>query len=321
MKKVSVLSPCYNSGKFLPVFFDSLIAQKYSPIELILVNDGSTDNTEEIINSYKKKFAESGIELRYFYKENGGQASAIAMGIKYATGDYLIWPDSDDFLLPQSIEKRVNYLETHPECGIVRSNGFIYDELDRSMPIGKISKLNRITYLNDFVNFLVPWCPGCYMIRMSAFDKANPGRKIADYRIGQNIQMILPIVYYYPCQYLDEYLYGYVIHGDSHSHKKRSYEEEIIKLENFEKCVIDTLSLLEEDTSQFVHMHRKFIRKCLYETSWRFKRKSEMKKYEKLLKENNEYNFEALIMKCFDDNKFTRLLIRGISKIRRSIVS
>jgi transcription elongation factor Elf1 len=110
-------------------------------------------------------------------------------------------------------------MECHPDCGIVRSNGYIYDEKNTSKPIGEISKRKKTrNTLEDFVKFIVPWCPGCYMIRMAALDHVNPERKIFCSVCGQNIQMLLPLVSVYPCHYLDAFLFGYVIHEKSHSH-------------------------------------------------------------------------------------------------------
>lgn len=317
MKKVSILSPCYNVAKYLPKYLDSIIAQNYSPIELILVNDGSTDNTAEVIDGYRERLTENNIELKYIFKENGGQASAVALGIKEVTGEYLIWPDSDDFLLPDSIIKRVEYLNEHPNCGIVRSNGYVYNENELTRSIAPISKLNRTTYIEDFVSFSVPWCPGCYMVRMSSFDKANPERKIPISSAGQNIQMLLPMVFYYPCHYLDEYLFGYVIHSNSHSHSINTYEKSNAHLKKLKSCVEDTLDVINDDTSKYLDLNRKFFRSSFYRNAWNFGEKAEMQKFESELRENNEFNIEHLIMKRFKKTSFSNLAVRLIIKIKR----
>ena len=71
---------------------------------MIVVDDGSTDNSKETIESYKSKFEEKGYSLLYIYQNNNGQAAAIDKGLKYVSGEYLIWPDSDDyFSFPSSI--------------------------------------------------------------------------------------------------------------------------------------------------------------------------------------------------------------------------
>lgn len=310
MKKVSVLAPCYNVEKYISAFLDSLIGQNYSPIELVLVNDGSTDKTESVIFSYNDKLKANGIELKYFYKENGGQASAVALGIKEVTGEYLISMDSDDIFLEDSIKKRVDYLENNLACGIVRSNGYIYNENNIQNHIGEISKVYRTTLLKDFVNFSVPWANGCYMIRMSAFDRANPRRLILDFPVGQNIQMLLPVLYYYPCEYLDEYLFGYIIHSTSHSHSKKTYVQEVEKLINFEKCVKETLEVIPEDTINFFEIHKKFIRSRLYINAWNYQIKEDLIKYEYLLREYGEFSLDKKIMKYFSHSELIDFILR-----------
>lgn len=318
MKKVSILSPCYNVEKYISIFLDSVIAQNYEPLELILVNDGSTDNTENIILDYMAKFENIGVEFKYLKKENGGLSSAIAMGLKEVTGEYLIWPDSDDILLENSIQKRVDYMEQHPECGLVRSNGYSYKE-DSLEPISVISKINRQTTIVDFVRFRVPWCCGCYMARMTAFDVSNPKREILNSEAGQNIQMLLPLVMHYPCAYLDEYLYGYIIHSASMSRSVKTYEKQIEKLYALEQCVAGTLDLIEDDTEKYLKMNQSFIRKMLYTHAWGYKRKKEQKEFEKALKENAEIDFEVLVMKYFCPNKITRFVIRCYKFLKRKL--
>lgn len=319
MKKVSVLSPCYNVAKCLPTFLDSIIAQDYQPIELILVDDGSTDDTAKIIEDYKPKFVKNNIELKYIFKENGGQASAVALGIKEVTGEYLIWPDSDDFLLKNSILRRVEYMESHPDCGFLRTNGYTYHENDLQNPIAKISKMKRTVTLEDYMNFIVPWCPGCYMVRMSCFDRTNPDRIIAVSHAGQNIQMILPIVHRYPCHYLDECLYGYVIHPKSHSHSINTYEKNKQHLKNLQSCVEDTLKVINDDTAEYSEISKKFFRFSNYRTAWQYGEKDEMRRYENDLRDRREFKTEAYIMKYMKKSAVSDFLIRAVSKIRRTL--
>ena len=127
-KLVSIVSPCYNGESYLARYFDAILAQTYRPLELILVNDGSKDKTEEIVLSYADKLKASNIDFKYIKKENQGSGAAVNDGLKYITGEYLIWPDTDDFLMPESIEKRVRFLETNLEYGFVTTDGQTYLE-------------------------------------------------------------------------------------------------------------------------------------------------------------------------------------------------
>lgn len=102
--RVSIVIPVYNGVNYLAEAIDSALAQTYENCEVIVVNDGSTDETEEIALSY-------GNQIRYFMKPNGGVASALNLGIKKMTGDYFAWLSHDDVYYPDKIETQINALE------------------------------------------------------------------------------------------------------------------------------------------------------------------------------------------------------------------
>lgn len=100
---VSIIIPVYNGGNYMREAIDSAIAQTYKNIEIIVVNDGSTDNgeTEGIALSY-------GDKINYYYKENGGCASALNYGISKMKGEWFSWLSHDDVYFPTKIESQVN---------------------------------------------------------------------------------------------------------------------------------------------------------------------------------------------------------------------
>lgn len=98
--KVSVIIPIYNTEKYLRECLDSIINQTLTDIEVICINDGSTDTTADILMEYR--FKDNRVNV--FYKENGGLSSARNMGLKHANGEYLYFLDSDDKLLPNALE-------------------------------------------------------------------------------------------------------------------------------------------------------------------------------------------------------------------------
>ena len=81
-KKVSIITPCFNGEKFISRYFDSILEQTYKNIEVIFINDGSTDTTEKIVEQYISTFNKHGIEFIYIYQENKGQAAALNNGLK-----------------------------------------------------------------------------------------------------------------------------------------------------------------------------------------------------------------------------------------------
>lgn len=95
MSKVSIIVPVFNTEKYLKKCLDSLINQTLDDIDVIIVNDGSTDNSEKIINEYLEKYND---KITYIYQTNSGQAKARNKALKYAKGEYISFVDSDDFV-------------------------------------------------------------------------------------------------------------------------------------------------------------------------------------------------------------------------------
>ena len=106
---VSIVTPCYNGEKYLERYFESILQQTYTNCQLIFMDDGSTDNTREIVTTYKEKLANKGMSVEYYYNMNRGQAYAVGEGLKHIKGEYYIWPDADDILTPDSIQKSWNF--------------------------------------------------------------------------------------------------------------------------------------------------------------------------------------------------------------------
>lgn len=114
MKKVSVIIPCYNYAHFLKECVDSVKNQTYENIEIIVVSDGSPDNTVEVAK---------GLGVTCLVKENGGLSSARNYGIKHCTGEYIMCLDADDKLVPGAIEEHVKLMtddETIAQCALMQ---------------------------------------------------------------------------------------------------------------------------------------------------------------------------------------------------------
>ena len=103
---VSIIVPVYNAERYLHRCIDSVLAQTYTNFELLLINDGSKDNSGEICDKYAVKDS----RIRVFHKENGGVSSARNMGIDEAKGEWLSFIDSDDWIEPTMYEKMLQEL-------------------------------------------------------------------------------------------------------------------------------------------------------------------------------------------------------------------
>jgi glycosyltransferase involved in cell wall biosynthesis len=108
---VSVVIPVHNGARFLADAIESVLGQDYEPIELIVVDDGSTDETPSVIDRYP--------DVRRLRQENAGPSSARNAGIAVATGGYLTFCDADDRFRPTKVAAQVAYLQAHPEHGCV----------------------------------------------------------------------------------------------------------------------------------------------------------------------------------------------------------
>lgn len=242
---MSIITPCFNGESYLNRYFSSILQQTYSPLELIFVNDGSADRTAEIAESYRPLLETKGIRFIYLYQENAGQAAALNRGLKLFTGDYLTWPDADDEMTPDCIEKKVAYLQAHPYCEMCICKATSVEEDDPERTVALLERIIPAGEDNLFHDFIfiknVFFCPGGYMVRTSAIDDAIPQREIYDGPGGQNAQILLPIAYRGKYGYMDDILYKYYIRSDSHSHSLNTSEKIILQLERFERILLETL--------------------------------------------------------------------------------
>lgn len=121
MKEISVVIPTYNYGRFIREAIDSVLAQTYAPLEILVVDDGSTDDTEQIVRAY-------GDRVRYIRQQNAGVGAARNTGIASARGEYVAFLDSDDVWLPEKLAKEIARFETDPELGLVYGGAERFDE-------------------------------------------------------------------------------------------------------------------------------------------------------------------------------------------------
>lgn len=156
---ISLIVPAYNAERYIAETIRSVLDQTYEKWELIVVNDGSTDATSQIVSSFGDQ------RIHLIEQANGGVGSARNAGLDKAKGDYITFLDADDVLPPESLKSRVDYLQTHPEVGLVDGQIVVKDEhLSKTLRIyqpyytGRL--LPRLLALDSRVFFNV-----CYMFR------------------------------------------------------------------------------------------------------------------------------------------------------------
>lgn len=119
---VSIIIPAYNYGHFIKQSLDCVLAQTYQNWECLVIDDGSTDNTWDIVSSYLSRDR----RFKYIYQTNEGASSARNLGLRNSAGKYIQFLDADDLIENRKIELQLNYLEAHTEIDIVYGSGYYF---------------------------------------------------------------------------------------------------------------------------------------------------------------------------------------------------
>jgi glycosyltransferase involved in cell wall biosynthesis len=125
--KISIMMPAYNAELYIQAAIESVLAQTYSDWELVIVDDGSTDRTAEIIHGFQDE------RIRYYWQANAGEAAARNTALGKLQGEWLAFIDADDLFLPNHLELAMAYLELHPEKDAVYSDGLHIDSDGRQL--------------------------------------------------------------------------------------------------------------------------------------------------------------------------------------------
>lgn len=217
---VSIIVPCYNGEPFLFRLLDSICKQTYTHIQLIFVNDGSTDGTEKVFGSYVSLFQQISIKYSYIKQENSGQAEAINAALPYVEGEYLMWIDADDYLSEDHVGKKVECLNSHQDVSIVCCRGVLVEDKNTECIVGYLDNRHITEKLFENLLFEQARCAnGLYMVRTRALFAVLQNRRISPSEVGQNLQLLLPLSYKSQTYYMDDILFYCVVRSDSHSHK------------------------------------------------------------------------------------------------------
>lgn len=206
MPKISVIIPVYNSEKYLNKCLDSVFTQSFDDFEVILVNDGSSDSSQDIIDTYK---AQSPDKITAIKQENAGQASARNRGLDAAKGDYILFVDSDDYLRADAFEKVYSYADSNGYdlvcfniCRLVNGKAIDFDyrifsseDPSRHYLINEASPCNKLIR-RDFLE--------------------NNSLRFAAGHIYEDLELVAQFpLYTDKIGFMDERLYYYVIHENS----------------------------------------------------------------------------------------------------------
>jgi glycosyltransferase involved in cell wall biosynthesis len=203
---VSVIIPCYNQAGFLPEAIESALEQAYTNREVLVVDDGSADRTAQVAAAYPA--------VHYIRQENSGLSAARNTGLKQSRGEYLVFLDADDRLLPKALEIGVDSLRQHPACAfasgycrIIAADGMLLDER-------KPHRISSEPYL-EFLRGNYIWCPASVIYRRSTFDLVNGFDPLLgaceDYELYLRITRSSPVI----CH--NQFVADYRFHGSNMS--------------------------------------------------------------------------------------------------------
>lgn len=217
---VSLIVPFYNAEEYLSRFLDSVLMQTYTNIQFILVNDGSTDGSNRIVENYKSELEKRLKTFIYLKQENGGAAKAVNNALKHVEGEFLTWADSDDVLHKDNIRLKYNYLKNNRLHGMVMCGAQAIEQETATKLYNLVLKEEKRDE-NMFRKIIegIPCYPGVFMIRTQLlFDKIKNREIYYNREAGQNYQLLLPVAYDNKCGFIDNILYDYYVRKNSHSH-------------------------------------------------------------------------------------------------------
>ena len=201
---VSVVIPCYNQAHFLAEAVQSALDQDYPAVEVIVVNDGSPDNTREVATQF-------GDRIVYIEQENRGLSAARNAGIRAARGEYIAFLDSDDIYLPRALTTLARYLDKHPNVGLVCSDALLFD--DRGDFGLKSTRSGRPRNPQNFRWETVEYCatPSTVMVREEVFKRVGLFNEYLK-NAAEDWLMWVQISRYFDMVYVDQPLVRYRIH-------------------------------------------------------------------------------------------------------------
>lgn len=211
--KISVIVPVYNSESYIDRCIKSIINQKYSDWELLVVDDGSTDNSLQILKKYEK----IDTRINVYAQKNKGPGSARNLGLRYATGEYVVFVDSDDYIEDNYFEllsKKnddvvfIDINQVNEEYSIIRTEY-----------MSKYNKIPKNEFVRKQITGMIPWGGVRKAVKKKVLDKYNI--KFSNLQIGEEAIYSFKILYFSNTfSFIDVPVYSYVYRQNSQSKKK-----------------------------------------------------------------------------------------------------
>lgn len=200
--RVSVVLPTYNQAEYLPQALDSVLNQTWRDYELVVVNDGSTDDTPRILDEYQQRHS-----FTVIHQENQKLPRALNTGFRLARGQYLTWTSSDNVMLPHMLEALVDALDCHPQVGLVYADWEVIDE--HGVVTGSVQTLDFDRYLLMRTNYI----NACFLYRRACQDAV--GLYDPEYVHAEDWEYWWRISHSFKMMRVSQVLYQYRMHSKS----------------------------------------------------------------------------------------------------------
>ncbi|MDO8825451.1 glycosyltransferase [Methylophaga sp.] len=221
--QISVVMPVYNAGGYLKYSIESILNQTFKDFEFIIINDGSTDDSESMIKHYQQ--LDSRIIL--ISRENKGLVITLNEGIEKASAKLIARMDADDISLPRRLESQKDFMDTNPNCVAVGSKVRVIDQKSRFLTHTK-PKLNHDEILNSALNGVCPLIHPSVMFRKEAVLSAG-GYRLENYP-AEDLALWLDLSHYGRLENIDEVLLEYRIHNNSISTQNHALQTEATEI-------------------------------------------------------------------------------------------
>ncbi|MFC1922183.1 glycosyltransferase family 2 protein [Chloroflexota bacterium] len=199
---MSVVLPTYNQAHYLPEALNGILDQTFKDFELIVVNDGSTDNTSQVLEKYQQK-----LDIIVIQQENQGLPRALNSGFAQARGDYLTWTSSDNITLPNMFEVLYSALECDPSVGVVYADWFFINDGGETLSLYKSLDYDR--YLLLYQNYV--HC--CFLFRKECLERV--GGYDPEFIYSEDWEFWIRVSRYFRMKRIPQPLYKYRIHPKS----------------------------------------------------------------------------------------------------------
>jgi glycosyltransferase involved in cell wall biosynthesis len=255
MEKVSIILPTYNCANYVGAAVESVLKQTYKNYELIIINDGSTDNTDEIVAQY----ISDNSSIHYIKQENKGHAGARNTGMTAATGTFIAFIDSDDIWLPEKLEEQVRACEKDTEIGLVHCNVYGFGE-NQNMQERNFWLTNEMIdeysgyIFNNLYSRKIIITTTTVLIRKQCVDDVGPFDENLTRYGSEDRELFLRILWKYKAKYVNKPLAMYRNRRDSEG-------------QNYEKMIKGQEYVYEKITKQYglPHSAKKTVMSKIYQ--------------------------------------------------------